>query len=227
MLSPALRRLTVLKPQKWWTDFSEFPIETGLPTEFTIETGTVTKKIEASEANAPGSGRRFNVPATGTSSQITWDLIPYLTDMDVVMLMRAPQVVAGGSLFIGAGCRCPRGSGNINGYYMIFSDIAGGSRFRLYKDVNGTVTQLGADINKVFVEGEFWWMRISAIGTTISGKAWKAGTAEPSAYDTSATDSTFTTGTVGWRMTVAGNLIPVYYIGVAAGTQSAPINIIA
>lgn len=103
--------------------------------------------------------------------------------------------------FYVAGIRCGgtgiaadwTGSYPTNGYFV---EVTYASNFvNLRKTVAGTSTQVGAaNVAKTFTAGTAFWCRLEAIGTTIRWRIWNDGTQEPSVWDDSATDSTFTSG---------------------------------
>lgn len=81
-----------------------------------------------------------------------------------------------------------------NGYNIEFNPLTA-AELQIYKVVAGTNTPI--------VTGSFGcsaatkaWMRCQAVGTTIRVKMWNNGTAEPSAWTLSTTDSSFTSGGV-------------------------------
>jgi hypothetical protein len=64
---------------------------------------------------------------------------------------------------------------------------------------SGTLTSSGA-------AGSAWWIRLRALGTAISVKFWRDGTAEPAAWTRTATDGTFSTGAVSLGVAGSGTL---------------------
>jgi hypothetical protein len=69
----------------------------------------------------------------------------------------------------------------------------------LVKNTNGsggTVTLGSGTLATSGAAGSSWWIRLRAQGTSISVKYWQNGTAEPTAWTRTATDGTFSTGTV-------------------------------
>jgi len=50
------------------------------------------------------------------------------------------------------------------------------------------------EVDKTWVNGNWYWMKLEATGTTIRGKAWADGDEEPVDWDLSFTDSTYTNG---------------------------------
>lgn len=57
---------------------------------------------------------------------------------------------------------------------------------------------LGEVTGKAWVEGNYYMLKLEAIGTTIRGKSWAYGGAEPGGWDISITNSTYTYGYCGF-----------------------------
>lgn len=85
-----------------------------------------------------------------------------------------------------------------NNYYRIF---CGKSLFKIDKKVAGTTTNV-ASTSFSPVNGTFYWMRVRMVGTSMMGKIWTSGSAEPGSWTWSATDSSLASGYVG----LGGNL---------------------
>jgi hypothetical protein len=60
------------------------------------------------------------------------------------------------------------------------------------------LAQLATVTKTPFVEGAYYWIKMQCSGTTISGKVWADGAAEPGSWDISITDSTFSEGLIGF-----------------------------
>jgi hypothetical protein len=89
------------------------------------------------------------------------------------------------------------------------------SQFFIVKDVAGTKTTLSS---MAFTpqSGSTYTMRFAADGTTLAGKIWLAGTAEP-AWQLVVTDSSFNNGHVGIRPAVASGMdVRVSWFGAVA-----------
>lgn len=86
------------------------------------------------------------------------------------------------------------------GYYAQ-ADI-NGNAVTFGVSLSGTRTVFGTTTAKTFTAGTDFWLRLSAIGSTISWKVWNVGSAEPAAWDQQVTDTTIAgTGKVGLSAT--------------------------
>lgn len=74
--------------------------------------------------------------------------------------------------------------GNVSCYKFLFYTGA----VHLNKAVSGTNTQL-TTASFTITANTFYWMRLQIIGTTLNGKIWADGSAEPTAWTTTTTDS--------------------------------------
>ena len=88
-----------------------------------------------------------------------------------------------------------RSSGAVSGTYPTtgyFCEIeVNGNQYTLRKVVSNTVTTLQT-ISKTFTAGTDIYLRIQAIGTTVQCRIWNVGSAEPTSWDASTTDSAIT-----------------------------------
>lgn len=73
-----------------------------------------------------------------------------------------------------------------NNFYLSFLD--GSGNLKLYKKVAGTATVINA-LTFSTTANTFYWMRFRVQGTTLEQRVWQDGTAEPSAWTYSATDT--------------------------------------
>ncbi|GAA3063028.1 NlpC/P60 family protein [Streptomyces glomeratus] len=89
-----------------------------------------------------------------------------------------------------------------NNYRARLSFLTTGAvELRVEKEVADTVTQLASALTLAtdVPAGSDWTIRIRREGARIQAKAWRGGSAEPSAWSVDVTDSTFTKGRVGVR----------------------------
>jgi len=93
-----------------------------------------------------------------------------------------------------------------NNWYKAYLD---GASLVLQKKVNGTTTTI-ASVAFTATAGASYNIRFRAVGTTLTVKAWAAGTTEPTAWTITAADSTFTTGNCGLRMQLATGVVVTY-----------------
>jgi len=112
-------------------------------------------------------------------------------------------------------------AGTSLGAYMGCSRDASSNFFFVLITNNAT-----AYINKVWNQGEYWWLRSKVSGTTLFGKAWKFGTTEPTSWDNSTGGITVSSGYCGYSFqnnssfTIGGETL--LYYGLGTGTNPAP-----
>jgi cell wall-associated NlpC family hydrolase len=89
-----------------------------------------------------------------------------------------------------------------NSYRARLSFLTTGAvELRVEKEVSDTVTPLAASLTLAtgVPAGTDWTIRVRREGSRIQAKAWRSGSAEPSAWAVDVSDSTFTKGRVGLR----------------------------
>ena len=60
------------------------------------------------------------------------------------------------------------------------------------------IANLGEVTNKTFTNGTYYWLKLECTGTTIRGRVWEDGDAEPGTWDVSVTDSNYARGYCGF-----------------------------
>lgn len=132
-----------------------------------------------------------HAPASAVVSALRWTAMGQIADPDFKAKWKVDSVAADP----GVAVRLSGGSGTENCY--VLQPAGDGAKFRLYKRVNGGITQLGSDISFAYTTSTEYWMRVQAGGTTIRGKVWAASGAEPESWNVTVTDSALTNGYVG------------------------------
>jgi hypothetical protein len=79
---------------------------------------------------------------------------------------------------------------------------------------------LGEVTNKTWVNGNWYWLKLQAVGTTIRGKSWADGEAEPGSWDISLTNATYTNGYCGFSGETSNGLFDDMTITPAVDTAS-------
>ena len=93
-----------------------------------------------------------------------------------------------------------------NDWYKAYID---GSNLVVQKKVKGTTTVLGT-APFVATAGTSYTLRFSVIGSTLSARVWKTGTAEPANWMVTVTDSSLQSGYCGLRMLVQNGAVATY-----------------
>lgn len=122
-------------------------------------------------------------------------LMPRTVDTETLTSVRYTTTGPRGYLYIFG-----RGSGDwVAGYpgTSYFLQLTNdGAAAALWKSVNGVTTQLVSNASAAAVTTTKQWVRLRIQGAAISAKIWTDGTAEPSAWELSATDSSITSAGV-------------------------------
>lgn len=177
-------------------------------------TDQFTRTSSSTFGTSPGggnwsqSGTATLYTATGTVGQISCDvanssrhatLIDTLTDVDVTAKVTVTTVPAGAASSIGLSFGYTDTS-NANRARLIIN-TTGTVQLTLEKEVAGTVTTLGAatQVGTGFTAGQWWRIRAQRTGSTIRCRAWLDGTAEPSTWLHSVSDTDQPAGRVGFR----------------------------
>jgi streptogramin lyase len=100
-----------------------------------------------------------------------------------------------------------------NNWYKAYLD---GKNLVIQKKVSGTGTMI-ASIPFAASGGTSYSIRFEVVGTTLSARAWATGSTEPSAWQVTGTDSTFTSGYCGLRMLVQGGATATFTSFTATG----------
>jgi hypothetical protein len=155
---------------------------TGGASNFSVNSGTGRIKMAAA-----GSGPSATLGAPGSA------------DVDLTVDVSLDKAATGGGTYLSSALRKV---GNSE-YRTTTKFLAGGSvQMQLVKIVNGTSTTLRTVTvpGLTYTAGDVVTVRFQVSGTTsvaLNAKAWKAGTAEPSAWQATATDTAATLSTTG------------------------------
>lgn len=192
-------------------------VANGWGTADTGQAWTVIGGVAANYSVTTGLGR-VNLPTIGDGSG-RFTLLPLgltATDVDVSTqtVLTSGGAPAGGPEITGLIIRC---DGTLNNLYWLRLNWnqTGTLSLEIYRFVLGVQTSIAGPFTVAtsFVTGATYWLRFQALGNTISGKAWLAGTTEPTNFqlvvaDTSLTSGSFVgTGTV--RAATNTNVSPV------------------
>jgi len=83
-----------------------------------------------------------------------------------------------------------------NNWYRAYID---GNNLVIQKRVSGTLTKLGS-VAFAASTGTSYSLRFNVTGTTLSARAWQAGTTEPANWQVTASDSALSSGSCGLRV---------------------------
>jgi hypothetical protein len=152
-------------------------------------------------------------------------------DADLVFLQRV-RVGPGGSATMAAAPMLAVDPSGVNGYALV--PVPGpGDIFDLYlapgySVIQGSNLSASPGVGRQAVDGDLLWTRFRRSGSSLRGRAWLDGSAEPSTWQIDATDSTYPTGTFGLRpsgslagATLAVDDLAVGGLALTAGTPYA------
>lgn len=108
-------------------------------------------------------------------------------------------------------------AGAENGYYA----SAGTSTLIVRKLSAGVSSSLGST-GLALTAKRYWWVRMGATGTTVRVRAWALGSAEPSAWSVTVTDSSFSDGQIGIGVYDASTVTRCFFFSVGVNGSSAP-----
>jgi hypothetical protein len=197
-----------------------YAIASGLPSDWTQETGTFTSQVVADATTSGVTDRILNTSADTVSGQITWNTPGSITNQESLGLIKLTGPTANTTSYGVASVR--QQAGAVSAYsVMLVSDSSGGggATFSINLLNAGVATPLTTG-NFTWTTGSWYWGRIRVSGTALNAKVWALGTPEPVGFILSANDATWASGKVGTRMATIGTNIA--FFSAASGTDSAP-----
>lgn len=159
--------------------------------------GNWSQSGTASLYSTNGSVGQISCDVANTSRHAT--IIDTLTDVDVTAKVTVTTVPAGAASSIALSFGYT--STNDANRARLLVNTTGTVQLALEKEVAGTVTTLGTatQVGTGFTAGQWWRIRAQRTGTTIRCRAWLDGTAEPSTWLHSVSDTANPAGRVGFR----------------------------
>jgi hypothetical protein len=202
-------------------------VAAGLPTGYTARWSTtdIAWAVQTSAVAGTPSGK--DIKATITTSGLfvsSMDRAGQPIDVDIVAMLYLDAVPASGQNAGGVACRVSGSTGSENAYTLTFRTVAGvGETIRLNKYVSGAVTALG-NFTFSWTSATQYYLRLQAIGSTIRGKVWTPGTAEPSTWGIEVTDTDITGAGYAGLFAAHSTGDPAFgYCAVSIGGMPAPI----
>ena len=210
-------RMTVENPSAGLTDTFTRTVSNGWGTADSGDVWT-TSGGSASDYSVNGSSGLVSLGSVNVRFTVT-PVGPNVTIYDSVTV---PVTATGASI---SGGYVARYTDDNNFYlYQILHDSGGLIDLQIVKRVAGTFTTLGSASDIIgYTPGVPTHVRCLCSGSTLTVKIWRDGSVEPAAYQLTATDTTFTSGSVGTHSNLLSsntNTLPVVVtydnIGVAA-----------
>jgi hypothetical protein len=204
-------------------------IGSGVPSGYTSRwsAADITWSVQAETAAGPPSDKEIKATITVQhpfiiSMNSFAQLFGTAADVDVVGLVMA-AAATGGNNHGGIGARILGASGSEEGYVVTLRSTADvGTGFRLIKYSAGAITTVNT-YTYAWTAATWYFMRLRCTGTTIQGRIWTPGSAEPATWHINVTDSTVTAaGRVGlYAFSAAGS--PSFGYIAATPTGPAPL----
>src|SRR5660397_4526 len=206
---------------QYFTDFTSYTAD-AQPSDWTERWGA---------ANAASNVRTIGIPTGGGSAAlemvasadsryaVSWDEVGTPSG-DVEVLAKVHFENASG---LDSVCRVfLHGSGSAGTENSYFTESRLNTNFLdMSKYVSGTATT-SASTSKTLYANTWYWVRLQRTGTTIRGRIWTDGDAEPGTWDVSATDAALSSGWVGAGLYYTTGSHWVDQIGVGTGGDAAP-----
>lgn len=177
---------------------------------------TFARTVSNGFGQSPGGGTWLNL--TGTDANFSVNSSQGVILNDVANTGRYSSINDSALADVSATCKLtvsatPAGASSSVGMTFGYTDSSNHYRARLLLNTTGTIqlalekvvagstTTLGAatTVGTGFVANQWWRIRVQRTGTTIRCRAWLDGSAEPSSWTFSVTDTAFPTGRVGLR----------------------------
>lgn len=167
------------------------------PPGWSKETGSGNIDVTLN-AETQYSDRVLTFDTVGSPLDLTWDIPGVQDDSEILALMKFVGTNSGGIYYFSAAIRMQESIES--GYYFGItpSNTTSGTTIRIGRLDNGNA---GAAVTANFSwsNDTWYWIRLRAIGNTISAKMWQIGNAEPGAFQLSLVDGNYSVGRVGLR----------------------------
>lgn len=129
-------------------------------------------------------------------SVLAWDLFDTFTDGDILTRQAFDPVGTGLNSALVA--RISHDGEGHSGYSVFIGEISGQTRVGFQRLDSGSRTTLQSQAVDV-AAGDATWIRFNLTGDLLRARVWVDGEAEPSGWDISVLDDTYTSGRVGFR----------------------------
>jgi hypothetical protein len=204
----------------YMTDFSEYTVAVQ-PSDWTDSWHSLLSDITVQADTWEGSsGKRLYLDSGANGEQFaSWDVLDSLSaDVEVLALVTG-NAIASDNFRVAV--RGSGGSGTETGYY---TNVVGGA-FQLEKVVNGTPSNIGSGLACSLENAKYYWIRFSAIGSTLKFKTWGYDFDEPDGWLVEETDTSITAaGKVGLSNFTGGSNFYCYYFACVTGGGSAEVS---
>ena len=206
------------------TDFTEYATGTALTSAANWSRqdhiGTTTNTISTDTTSPTGMSLAMSVSGTAgdTFGYTKPPSASALTDVNVLTLWKVtttPDSVGG------AGPVIRLGNTGQNGYNCVPLVSSGNKIEQAEFLAQNRTGNIGGQVAVAWDTTNWWWTRIEASGTTIRSRVWQFGTAEPTSWNVTGTDASYSSGYVG-LMSRPNVALKFAFFSVATGGNVAP-----
>lgn len=214
----------------YYTEFDGYTVD-AQPSDWTVRWGATNSSWAVKSDSAAGASRRLEHTSSADGHRLlSWDSIDAdanRANVEVLARVQVHNITGGAAHQVTLVARGSGSSGSENAYLLSFASSSTGG-LRLRKLVSGTVTNLGTEHvgTIVFAADKWYWMRFRVNGTTLQGKIWEDGDAEPADWQVSATDSSISAA--GWvgvgNFESTGTTRDFDYVSIGTNGDAAPLH---
>ena len=171
-----------------FTDFSEYT-EDEFPSDW-VNINNASNWVVTSGILTSG--------LTSDNDRANWDVGEgALSDIEVLAKMRTSNNASTNRLRVFARSNMGEGftTAGVDTYY---AGLRAGTRVEIAKLVNGSFSQVASNLSFSYLANTWYWMRFRLEGTSLKVKVWADGETEPEAWTVETTDSSHSSGYVGF-----------------------------
>jgi uncharacterized protein YmfQ (DUF2313 family) len=173
-----------------------YPLQVGLPTGWTHQTGNGIVYEVVTNNETEYSDRAITYRDLVSPTISTYDAPGSLTDCEVLALVKFAGPTVPDSRY---GILVLRQQTAVNsGYWLGLSNAGGSLTLDIMRATNSVFTVVSSAAFSWSAD-TWYWLRFRAQGSTLSAKIWAKGSAEPGSFTTSGTNTTYTSGLVGFK----------------------------
>lgn len=183
----------IAQKSRFATDFSDYGLGNELTDGWTkrSSSGSIGALVDVLAGSVGGRAVTISNPTVQVRA-VTWKFIQSsATDTEILALIKWGSAGTNG----GSGLMARGASDAQAGYTAVQHGTATATNgaFEVAEVVAGSYAGHNQSV-KVPTAGTRYWVRFQCIGTTIRGRMWAFGTAEPATWDSTDTDATLATG---------------------------------
>lgn len=214
----------------YYTEFDGYTVD-AQPSDWTVRWGATNSSWAVKSDSAAGASRRLEHSSSADGHRLlSWNSIDSdanRANAEVLARVQVHNITGAAAHQVTLVARGSGASGSESAYLLSFASSSTGG-LRLRKLAAGTVTNLGTEHvgSIVFAADKWYWMRFRVNGTSLSGKIWEDGQAEPADWQVTATDSAISAA--GWvgvgNFESTGTTRDFDYVAIGTNGDTAPLH---